>query len=288
MNISMDLSEILLYLDLMKREKKKPLLEQLYMMLYFLKDYDEVKAFYNKIIELNFKVPKKFYTNSLIHFIESYEDCINLRRMCLQEYKQAESILFIQQIMLSKSEEEAINIINESKSYGINLNEEVWSKRYDSIWRIKNDQKEWKKIIHKIVNDNFPAMYEEFCEMKERYFDSLSLKQLKQTLLEEQSNKNNRKVTQTAVYNRSVFIKEFARRVAGGICQLCDREAPFLDKQGKPFLEVHHIHYLSRGGSDTIDNVVALCPNCHRKIHQLELEEDIKKIKDRALKYANL
>lgn len=45
------------------------------------------------------------------------------------------------------------------------------------------------------------------------------------------------------------------------------------DKKGQPFLEVHHIHYLSNGGNDTIDNVIALCPNCHRKIPQLELEE---------------
>ncbi|WP_296863638.1 HNH endonuclease [Thermosyntropha sp.] len=28
-----------------------------------------------------------------------------------------------------------------------------------------------------------------------------------------------------------------------------------------------HIEWLSRGGTDTIDNTVALCPNCHRKMH---------------------
>ncbi|QSF35705.1 HNH endonuclease [Priestia megaterium] len=66
--------------------------------------------------------------------------------------------------------------------------------------------------------------------------------------------------------------------MAQGICQLCDKEAPFLDKQGNPFLEVHHINYLSNGGEDKIDNVVALCPNCHRRIHMLEDEEDFKKI----------
>ncbi|MED3822084.1 HNH endonuclease, partial [Priestia aryabhattai] len=73
-------------------------------------------------------------------------------------------------------------------------------------------------------------------------------------------------------------IKEYAKKMAQGICQLCDKEAPFLDKQGNPFLEVHHINYLSNGGEDKIDNVVALCPNCHRRIHMLEDEEDFKKI----------
>ena len=31
--------------------------------------------------------------------------------------------------------------------------------------------------------------------------------------------------------------------------------------------------------NDTIDNVVALCPNCHRKMHELNDKDDIKKLK---------
>lgn len=29
----------------------------------------------------------------------------------------------------------------------------------------------------------------------------------------------------------------------------------------------HHIVPTSKGGKDTLDNVVILCPNCHRKVH---------------------
>lgn len=46
--------------------------------------------------------------------------------------------------------------------------------------------------------------------------------------------------------------------------------APFSDKNGQPYLESHHIEWLSNGGEDTIENTVALCPNCHRKIHLLD------------------
>jgi 5-methylcytosine-specific restriction protein A len=38
-------------------------------------------------------------------------------------------------------------------------------------------------------------------------------------------------------------------------------------KDGMPYLEVHHVKQLKDGGSDRIDNAVALCPNCHRKAH---------------------
>lgn len=31
--------------------------------------------------------------------------------------------------------------------------------------------------------------------------------------------------------------------------------------------EVHHKVPLSAGGDDTVENAIALCPNCHRKAH---------------------
>ena len=33
------------------------------------------------------------------------------------------------------------------------------------------------------------------------------------------------------------------------------------------FLEVHHIKWLSNGGEDSVENALALCPNCHRQAH---------------------
>lgn len=49
-----------------------------------------------------------------------------------------------------------------------------------------------------------------------------------------------------------------------------------------PFLEVHHVKWLAKGGSDTVNNVVALCPNCHRKMHLLSRPVDIKKLEEKA------
>lgn len=68
-------------------------------------------------------------------------------------------------------------------------------------------------------------------------------------------------------YPRSEVVKEFALRSAEGICQGCGEEAPFHDKTGDPFLEVHHLYRRSDGGADDPENVVALCPNCHQRVH---------------------
>lgn len=79
----------------------------------------------------------------------------------------------------------------------------------------------------------------------------------------------------TAQYKRDPYIAEYAKRRANGVCQLCGQEAPFLDKKGQPYLESHHIIYLSKGGADSVENTVALCPNCHKKVHLLERQEDV-------------
>jgi len=82
----------------------------------------------------------------------------------------------------------------------------------------------------------------------------------------------------TSAYIRNRYISAYAKRRAGGICQLCGRPAPFEDRNGEPYLEAHHIKWLADGGEDSIYNVVALCPNCHKKMHFLDLQEDIEKL----------
>jgi len=73
--------------------------------------------------------------------------------------------------------------------------------------------------------------------------------------------------TSRTTYPSSEIVKEYALRVADGVCQGCGEDAPFLDEDGEPFLEVHHLHRRSDGGADHPDNVIALCPNCHRRVH---------------------
>lgn len=54
---------------------------------------------------------------------------------------------------------------------------------------------------------------------------------------------------------------------ANGVCQGCNQVAPFVRADGRPYLEVHHCQPLAEGGTDTVGNAIALCPNCHRERH---------------------
>ncbi|WP_231478683.1 HNH endonuclease [Virgibacillus halodenitrificans] len=89
------------------------------------------------------------------------------------------------------------------------------------------------------------------------------------------------------IFERDQFIVEYAKRWAKGYCQLCEKKAPFLDKQGRPYLHTHHINWLSRGGEDTIGNVIALCPNCHERMHHLEDKRDISKLFEKVENHLN-
>jgi hypothetical protein len=71
----------------------------------------------------------------------------------------------------------------------------------------------------------------------------------------------------SSAYRRDAAVVAAVWRLSDGICESCRNAAPFLSEHGEPFLEVHHVKTLANGGSDTISNAVAVCPNCHRELH---------------------
>lgn len=75
---------------------------------------------------------------------------------------------------------------------------------------------------------------------------------------------------QTVQYSRSEKTKEYVKSRADGVCEGCGDPAPFTSKTGDPYLHAHHVHELSDGGSDTPETVIALCPNCHYRVHHGE------------------
>lgn len=72
----------------------------------------------------------------------------------------------------------------------------------------------------------------------------------------------------TVVFKRNPDVVAEVLSRANGICEECKSPAPFLRKcDHTPYLEVHHLIPLAQEGEDTVENSVALCPNCHRKMH---------------------
>jgi hypothetical protein len=89
---------------------------------------------------------------------------------------------------------------------------------------------------------------------------------------EERLEQANKKPTQIEIRargfkrNADVIVTVLDR--ANGVCERCNQEAPFIRKKDNtPYLEVHHKKQLSEGGEDSVENAIAICPNCHRELH---------------------
>jgi 5-methylcytosine-specific restriction protein A len=68
-------------------------------------------------------------------------------------------------------------------------------------------------------------------------------------------------------FERSAVVKAYVLMRARGQCEACGEKAPFLRKDGTPYLEPHHTKRVADGGPDHPAWVGAVCPTCHRKIH---------------------
>lgn len=72
-----------------------------------------------------------------------------------------------------------------------------------------------------------------------------------------------------------------------GHCELCGAPAPFFFHD-MPYLEYHYLVTPADGGAATVDNLVVLCPNCHKRVNLLKDQADIKKLEDIAKKHCSL
>ena len=75
-----------------------------------------------------------------------------------------------------------------------------------------------------------------------------------------------RRETSGSTCVRSAQVREAALRRSGGKCECCG-EPGFPTPRGEVYLETHHVIPLGIGGPDEPWNVVALCPNDHRRAH---------------------
>jgi len=55
-------------------------------------------------------------------------------------------------------------------------------------------------------------------------------------------------------------------------CQICAYD--FKSNYGQPYSETHHVIWLSRGGVDHSNNLIVVCPNHHRIIHETKPDFD--------------
>lgn len=68
-------------------------------------------------------------------------------------------------------------------------------------------------------------------------------------------------------YARSRALRNYVRARADGACEGCNKKAPFMAMDGSDYLEAHHTKRRSDSGPGDRRTVIALCPNCHSRVH---------------------
>ncbi len=160
---------------------------------------------------------------------------------------------------------------------------EGWYKNYKKekdnhfVWKLRDELVQALEELGMVDRQIFPSE-EYFLKKEQESIDKalqLSIDELEKKIEAKNEMKIQKATSSTSIrYNRDTDIAALALKRANGHCQLCGNSAPFTKKDGNPFLEVHHINWLSKGGLDNRKNTVALCPNCHRKMHILDLQDD--------------
>jgi 5-methylcytosine-specific restriction protein A len=83
-------------------------------------------------------------------------------------------------------------------------------------------------------------------------------------------------VSNSTIICRDPLVKAWVLQNASGLCESCGQLAPFRTSENAPFLEIHHVKLLADSGSDTVENAVAVCPNCHRALHHSIKKDQLK------------
>lgn len=134
------------------------------------------------------------------------------------------------------------------------------------------------EVVFRVIGFTSQSALGEFVEKKASRTNSSSsngstatdnVQNLRERAEEQSQSSANVLKTQSTVrqYSRSSAVREYAKARADGVCEGCGSPAPFVDHDGEPYLQVHHLEELSDGGADEPENVACLCPNCHYRIH---------------------
>jgi 5-methylcytosine-specific restriction protein A len=83
------------------------------------------------------------------------------------------------------------------------------------------------------------------------------------------------------IFDRSPEVRRAVLERASGVCECCAAHGFKMDN-GRIFLETHHVVPLSEKGPDEEWNVVAICPNDHRRAH---FGEDRAALRQRLIEY---
>ena len=144
------------------------------------------------------------------------------------------------------------------------------------LWDFYKDIIEKNKISNVVSVEELREEEEQHLKINSGCVKSYSRKELEQLEIAEQNYQYNPKtiVNNKEVRKTDVTLKATRIKMANHKCEINKNHKSFTDKTGKhQYLECHHIIPISAQKDfpniklDSMFNIIALCPNCHKKVH---------------------
>jgi hypothetical protein len=193
-----------------------------------------------------------------ISFLSSYEPPENDRNFCRRIWFSAKHPIGL--ALLVKELEEASNVnemfspmVQALKTYGVNAQMVLPYVLTKGDERLKNRAAEFTAGI-------WPG--KSLDELVDQYKNSKK----EQVAEKPVSKRPGRRERVALLLERNQIIPKTLKELEDYTCQVCGRRLLNM-KNGDPYAEIHHIQPLSHDGTDSIDNVLCLCPLCHRLFH---------------------
>lgn len=230
--------------------------------------FNKILSMYEKLERYKQTMYSKLFKNSENELREKYRDenyKINLK-------KKAEWELY-----LMKPEKIILLGIIELN----NLDNEEIIERYEYLLKrisINNKKvldKERKKF-HQIINNKISILENKdnifsFEKIKTQINTNDLFKKIKQNSVKSYKKRN----TTLVSLMKSYYLQTFSENNGLLKCECCGKET-FMTRRNEPYLEFHHlIPFGEENGPDHYLNIFAICPECHRKLHYMKLEENL-------------
>lgn len=154
-----------------------------------------------------------------------------------------------------------VEIMTINDGFAVCLNREVWAGNYRITFRRFLDEGLPENLPTPETRSRLPSDTAEgnigskstttISETQERENAQPKLKDLRRKADQEARTNpaaSMRSVQGIQEYTRSTAVKQYVKARADGVCEGCGASAPFKNSEGEPYLHVHHVHELSKGG----------------------------------------
>jgi predicted HNH restriction endonuclease len=162
--------------------------------------------------------------------------------------------------------------VNESRTFALHDLNDYYGDYHSIGIGGKTPQATVRRLLQELRDEGFISFLEKSGHYTLRGIDLLDKEKQDLCAIDISREKPQKKEYLLETYVRDVRWARMARECFGDHCLVGECKNIFVKEDGTPYIEVHHIVPLCRGGEDALWNMSVLCAHHHRMAHFANIE----------------